>query len=228
MTSEVCIDGKHYRLCCDWSSLVAAESYYAERIHGFNLAEALCGWGTDHESIRSGARKLLPAALRRWHPDVTYDDAQAMLDRAWAADDPTLIQALWTLLHLKKPESDAANRNLRFELNAMADANYHFGGEPGLAMLWVEDQTLAAVWRAFPCAVHKFRPELGLEEARALMTIESVLIVVALLRHVDKATPQDMKDAVQKRLMAAMSEEQKREFAFRAMLRNIGNGPAQA
>jgi hypothetical protein len=217
--TPVVIDGRTYNLCGDFGPLVEAETHFAQRISGFNLAEVLLTWGENHDSIVDGARKLLPCALRPFHPDVSYDDAQGMIDRALAADDPTLLQALWNMWPPVTEETNAANLNLRCDLDSLAEANEFFDGKPGLVLICVEGWgfTLGHVWRVFPCAVHHFRPRLGMDEARELLTLEGVRIVIGSLDLVNQAASQEARDIFAQRVAAVTSEEDKLEFLFRVM-----------
>jgi hypothetical protein len=87
--SPVVIDGREFSLCGDFGPLVEAEAFYC-----FNLAEVLFTWGQDHESILAGAKKLLPCALRPFHPELSYSDTQGMLERAVAADDSGHLEGI--------------------------------------------------------------------------------------------------------------------------------------
>jgi hypothetical protein len=217
--TPVIIDGHAYNLCGDFGPLVEAEAYYAQRIHGFNLAEVLFSWGETHEKILNGSRKLLPCALRMFHPEVTYDDAQGMMDRAIAADNVDLLWALWKMLPAKTPENQAANQNLRCDPESLAEANEFFEGKPGLSLLCVENVpfTLGHVWRVFPCAAHHFRPELSLERARQLMILGSVRLVLGLLETEWNAASPERRERFTERVASVTSEEDKQEFLFRVI-----------
>jgi hypothetical protein len=214
------IDGaSSYNLCGSFAALVEAEAHFAQRIHGFNLAEVLLTWGQDLESILNGARKLLPCALWPFHPNVSYDDAQGMIDRALAADDPAIFQALWNMLPAETERTEAANQNLRCDLESLAEANEFFEGKPGLALICVEGFgfNLGDVWRVWPCAVHRSRQDLTLDEARQLMTLKGVRLVIGLLGLVNKTASQETKDRFAERVAAAASEEEKQELCFRVL-----------
>jgi len=228
--TPVAILGVTYNLCGSFAALVEAEAYFAQRIHGFNLADVLCTWGQDQDSILNGARKLLPCALRPFHPDVSYDDAQGMIDRTLATDDPTLLQALWNMWPPVTEETDAANRNLRCDLDSLAEANEFFDGKPGLVLMCVEGCgfSLGHVWRVFPCAVHHSRPELSMDEARQLLTLEGVRLVIGMLDIVNQTASQEAKCIFALRVAAVTSEEDKQEFLFQVMAKTPWPGAAQA
>jgi hypothetical protein len=175
---KVTIEGATYNLCGDFGPLVEAEAYC-----GFNLADVLFTWGQDSESILNGARKLLPCALHHFHPEVSYEDVQGMLDRAVAADDPAILHALWHMWPAKTAQTQAANLNLLCDLEALAEANEFLEGKPNLLSICIGEVgfNLDHIWRLWPCAVHHFRPELSLDEARQLLTLEGVRLVIGLL-----------------------------------------------
>jgi hypothetical protein len=158
---KVTIEGTTYNLCGDFGPLVEAEAYC-----GFNLADVLFTWGQDSESILNGARKLLPCALHHFHPEVSYEDVQGMLDRAVAADDPAILHALWHMWPAKTAQTQAANLNLLCDLEALAEANEFLEGKPNLLSICIGEVgfNLDHIWRLWPCAVHHFRPELSLDE----------------------------------------------------------------
>jgi hypothetical protein len=223
--TAVVIEGRNYNLCGDFGPLVEAEAYF-----GVNLAEVLFTWGQDHDSLLNGARKLLPCALRPFHPEVTYDAAQRLFDRSLAADDPSILRALWNMFPAKTKDRQAANENLRCDLDSLADANDFFEGKPGLARICVEGGgfNLGHVWRVFPCAVHHFRQELSLDEARQLMTLDGVRLVIGLLGVVNETASQAARDRFAERVAMVTSEEDQQEFIFRVMAKQPWPGAARA
>lgn len=222
--TPVRIDGQEFHLCGDFGPMVEAEAYYAQRIYGFNLAEVLFTWGQDHDFILSGGRKLLPCALRTFHPDVSYEDAQGMFNRALAADDTSIVKALWNMWPAKTGETEAANRNLRCDFESLAEANEFFEGKPGLVHICVEGTgfNLGDVWRVWPCAVHHFRSELSLNGARQLLTLEGMRRVIGLLGLVNETASQEARDRFAERVAMVASEKDKQEFIFRALARKAG------
>jgi hypothetical protein len=227
--TPVVIAGRKYDLCGGFQQLVEAEAYVAQRIHGFNLADVLLSWGQDHDSVLNGARKLLPAALRTFHPNVSYEHAQEMFERALAEDDVSIVEALWNMWPPKTKEIQVVHENLRCDLESLAEANAFFEGKPGLVLICVEGGfTLGHVWRVWPCAVHHFRPELSMDEARQLLTIEGVRLVLGLLGIVNETASQEQRDSFAERVAMVSSEEDKREFLFRVMAKKPWPGLPQA
>jgi hypothetical protein len=88
--------------------------------------------------------------------------------------------------------------------------------------------TLEKAWRAFPCAVHRSRPDLNLTQARCLMTLPSVFLAVDGLYHGYQAASEKSRQKFVERVVAVASEEEKQEFLFRALARKQGPGAAQA
>jgi hypothetical protein len=207
--SPVLIDGSEFNLCGDFGPMVEAEAYY-----GINLADVLFTWGQDSESILNGARKLLPCALRPFHPEVSYEDAQGMLDRAMAADDPSILHALWHMWPAKTAQTQAANLNLLCDLEALAEANEFFNGKTNLLAIYVEGLgfNLGHIWRVWPCAVHHFRPELSMDEARQLLTLEGVRLVIGLLGIVNETASQAARDKFGERVLKVSSDKTNRIF----------------
>ena len=78
-TAEVMIKGKTYTLCFDIEALAQAEQE-------LNLAGVPVNVLQIGPSINlHNTRMLFPIALRRFHPEIKYDEAQAMLSNlAWA------------------------------------------------------------------------------------------------------------------------------------------------
>jgi hypothetical protein len=223
--TPVTIDRQVFHLCGDFGPMVDAEAYFA-----LNLADVLFTWGRDHDSILKGARKLLPCALHRFHPEISYSDAEGMMDRSLAAADPSLLNALWNMWPPKTKETQAANENLRCDLESLAEANSFFEGKPGLIHICVEGLgfDLGDVWRVWPCMVHHFRPELSLDEARALLTLEGVQMVIGLLGIVNETASQESRDRFAERVMAVASDEERQEFLFRVLAKQPWPGIAQA
>ena len=217
--SPVLIDSGEFNLCGDFGPMVEAEAHYR-----FNLADVLFTWGQDSESILNGARKLLPCALRPFHPEVSYEDAQGMLDRALAADDPAILHALWHMWPAKTAQTQAANLNLLCDLEALAEANEFFEGKPDLLSICVGEVgfNLGHIWRVWPCAVHYFRPELSVDEARQLLTLEGVRLVIGLLGIVNETASQAARDQFSARVFKVSSEEDKQDFLFRVMSKRLG------
>jgi hypothetical protein len=214
--TSVTIEGATYQLCGSFEALIAAEAYFALRIYDFSLANVLVSWGENRESLLKGARTLFPCALRTFHPDVTDVDAQGMFDRAITRNDMAILNALWTMWPAETPEAEAANQNLRCDLESLAEANAFFEGKPGLALICVEGRlTLDHVWRIWPCAVHHFRPELSLDQARGLMTMIGLRVIVRLWDFVNSTASQEARDLFAQRVAAVATEQDKQDVLFR-------------
>jgi hypothetical protein len=69
----VLIDGETYFLCFDLGALAEAESHFRQHGHDINLLDALPGYTLSH------VRTLFPCALRKFHPEISFEDAQAMI-----------------------------------------------------------------------------------------------------------------------------------------------------
>jgi len=223
--SPVLIDGREFSLCGDFGPMVEAEAYY-----GFNLADVVLAWGQDHESILNGAKKLLPCALRPFHPEVSYSDSQSMLERSLATDDPSILKALWNMWPPRTKETADANDHLRCDLDSLAAANELFEGKPNLLLICVEGYGfhLGDVWRVWPCALRHYRPDLSLEESGKLLTLEGVRLVIGLLGIVNETASQAARDRFAERVMKVSSQEQKQDFLFRVMAKRLAHGAAQA
>ncbi len=152
-----------------------------------------------------------------------------MIDRMIDPDDTASVEAIGRMWPVPTEEKAAADANLCFDLDALAEANEFFEAKVGLALICVEGPfTLDHVCRVFPCAVHRFRPELSLSEARGLMAVQSVRIVLGGLGLVWEAASQESKDRFAARLCAAASDEERQEFLFRVLAKQPSPGAARA
>ena len=79
----------------------------------------------------------------------------------------------------------------------------------------------------FPLAVHHHRPDLDLDQARQLMTLPSVFLVVEGMDQIRQA-PRELQEKFAARVGAVMSHEERQDFLFRTMARKQGTGAAQA
>jgi len=70
------------------------------------------------------------------------------------------------------------------------------------------------VW---PCAVHHVRPELSLDEARQLLTLECARLVIGLIGIKNETATQEGRDRFAEAGRLVASEEDKWEFTFRVM-----------
>jgi hypothetical protein len=135
------------------------------------------------------------------------------------------IEKMWPPVTAEREE---ANRNLRFDLNSLASANEHFAGHAKLSLISVPGfLTLEHAYCVFPCAIHHYRPELDIDQARQLMTLPSVFLVVEGIDKVRQA-PRELRQKFAARLAAAASDEEREDFLFRTMAQKLGTGGAQA
>jgi len=67
------IDGKEYFLCFDLGALAEAETYFLKQGIEVNLLSALPGFTLAH------VRTLFPCALHKFHPEISYEEAQKMV-----------------------------------------------------------------------------------------------------------------------------------------------------
>jgi len=81
------------QLCGDFESLIEAESHFRSEGHDLNLATAIFDAKTPSAAI-SSLRQLVPCALRAFHPEITWEEAQALIDRTVARDDPAFVEGV--------------------------------------------------------------------------------------------------------------------------------------
>jgi hypothetical protein len=218
-------DGITYHLCGDFGALIKAEQFF-NISHDVNLLFAILK-GRDAGSVLDAMRQLLPCALHTFHPRLSFDGSQAIIDRMVAAGDPSFVRAIGQMWPAETEERKEASRNLCFDLDSLADANEHFGGT-GLGLFYVEGPlTLEHAYNYFPCAVHRFRPELNLAQARQLMTLPSVFLVIEGLAEVRKA-PRELHLKFIERLGEAASDEERLEVLFRTLAQKPWPGTGQA
>jgi hypothetical protein len=68
------IQGKTYTLCFDLGSLAEAEMHFRRAGEDVNLLGALSSLSL------SSVRILFPCAIRKFHPEISFAEAQAILD----------------------------------------------------------------------------------------------------------------------------------------------------
>jgi hypothetical protein len=83
------IDGKTYYLCFDYRALREAEYEYRLRGHHANLLANFRDFS--FESVSS----VFPCALHRFHPEITWEKAQAMVDLGTVFSIGEAILAAW-------------------------------------------------------------------------------------------------------------------------------------
>lgn len=225
--TPVAIEGVTYNLCGDFAALAEAEAFFSMTGNQVNLADAIFNVSKD---ALGAVRQIFPCALRTFHPEISYAAAQAMIDRMAALDDPAVVQAVASRIWpAKTEETEEANENLTFDFEALADANEFFGGKTGLILICIGGPfTLGHVCRVFPCALHRFRPELSPSEALRLMTLPSVIAVIGMLGLAQQAASPETMDRFAERVAAVASEEENHEFLFRVLAKQPWPGVAQA
>jgi hypothetical protein len=228
--TPVVIEGVTYNLCGDFAALVEAETFFNATGIEVNLAEAIFTAHKGADFALSAIRQMFPCALRTFHPEISYATAQSMIDRMIAGDDPAIVHAVGChMWPAETKETEAANQNLTFDFDALADANEFFGGKTGLVLTLLEGPfTLSHVCRVFPCALHRFRPELGLDDALKLMTRSSVIAVIGMLGLAKQAASRETMKRFRGRAWRAASLEEKREFNFVTRAKQGWPGAAQA
>jgi hypothetical protein len=215
--TPVVVEGVEYYVSGDFAALVEAEAYFNLSGHNVNLAGAIFN-ARDPRSGLTCLRQLLPCALHTHHPTLDYLQVQWMIDRLFAVDDFAFIEAVRRMWPASTEEQEEANQNLCFDLGALAGANERFAGKAGLALIFAGDTfTLDHACRVFNCAVHKFRPDLPLTDARRLMTVQSVRLVIAGLESSWTAASRESKGKFVERLFAVASDEEQQELRFRVL-----------
>jgi hypothetical protein len=219
-------DGVTYSLCGEFEALIEAEAFF-NMGRDVNLLLAILN-GRDEQSVLAAARQLLPCGLHTFHPKLSWDGVQALIDQMLFRGDPAFLHAIEKMWPPMTAEREEANSKLRFDLDSLASANEHFAGQAKLSLISVPGfLTFEHAYCVFPCAVHHHRPELGIGQARELMSLPSVFLVVEGLEQVRQA-PRQLQKKFAERLGAAASNEEKQEFLFRNMAQKSGTGAAQA
>ena len=110
--TPIVLDGVIWNLCGDFAELVKAEAFFSQSVSDVNLAGAIVGV-KDQDSALHACMQILPCALHAYHPEVTWADAQTMLDRAVTQDDGSIVCAIMRdIWPPKTAETEAANGNL--------------------------------------------------------------------------------------------------------------------
>lgn len=72
-TVEIEIKSKKYRLCFDLGALAEGEFHFMQQGRKVNLLNAL------PEPSLWGARAIFPCAVHRFHPELTFEEAQKLV-----------------------------------------------------------------------------------------------------------------------------------------------------
>jgi hypothetical protein len=91
--TPVIVEDITLQLSGDFESLIEAESFFRSEGHDLDLALAIFN-ARDPVSALSGLRQLIPCALRAFHPEITWDQVQKMIDRTVASDNSTFVEAV--------------------------------------------------------------------------------------------------------------------------------------
>jgi hypothetical protein len=89
------ISGETYFLSFEFSALAEAERFFKRQGHRFNLLLALPDLGL--ESIR----EVFPCAARLHHPELTWEQAQALVTMDSVYPIATVIQEAWNAASAK-------------------------------------------------------------------------------------------------------------------------------
>lgn len=102
--ASVTIDGKEYRLCFDFAALAEARAYFRKQgRNDVNLLRALMSVDADSVWI------VFPCAIHKFHPEISYEDAQAMLTIPVAFVVADAIIQAWNLSVPEPKEAPPAN-----------------------------------------------------------------------------------------------------------------------
>ena len=83
------IDGKTYNLCFDSGPLVDAEEFFGQRGHEVNLLKALT------DLTIANVRRVFPCAVHTFHPELSFEDAQALMTLPAIYPVAIAINAAW-------------------------------------------------------------------------------------------------------------------------------------
>jgi len=201
---RVQIGGADYQLSLDLGELARAELWYRSQGSPCNLVTAL----PVMTERAIAAIEVFSCSLHARHPEINPIHLIAQGNLQKIAE--TLNQS-WPAA---SSETQEANRNLCFDLDALAEASEYFavtGNGTPLAVL-LQDLSLAACMNIFPCALRRFRPELTFVEAQMLMDLQSVYAVAMYMATAWRVA----------------SPEERERFSLRAVRRNTWTGIARA
>ena len=89
------IDGQTYHLCFEFSELAKAEKFFKQQGNRFNLLMALPDLSL--ESVRV----VFPCAAHKHHPELTFEEAQALITISSVYNVATVIVQVWDRLGAK-------------------------------------------------------------------------------------------------------------------------------
>jgi hypothetical protein len=227
----VAFEGETYTATLNLPAMAAAESFFRAKGHELDLwqaAEAVTRY--DYAATLRVLRELLPCMLHSTHPGLEYLEVQQMIDRSLATGNLALVNVARLVFRDPEGEQAAANANLTFDPESLVQAEEFFAGQAGLSALTFGEglSVLNRTCRIFPCAVHRFRPELSVVEAQALMTWKSVGLVVDGFWQMEQRTPYEQIQAFAARLMPFAPAAELEDCAFRVIAKELAPGAAQA
>ena len=227
-STSVTIEGRSYTLTGNVFALADAESFFNSQgmqldLFGLFLAEY------NTERVISATRDLFPCMMHPHHPDIDFAAAQALINRTYAAGDPVIFEAVLKLCRAAHVDQDH-DRELVFDLEGLADANDHFEGKSGISWICFVDglTPLDKASRVFPCALHRSRPELTLDQARAMMNWKSVAYTIACMQELEKASSHEAMQKFAARLWATANDAERERFTFQVIAKEMAPGAAQA
>lgn len=109
LTSTVDIKGKTYTLCFDTRALIKAEHDLREQGHDVNLQRSLPVLTLENTVI------VFAAAVRRFHPEITFDDAIDLVSMRYYMAVGNAVLAAWEKCLAEPEESDVGPREPKAE-----------------------------------------------------------------------------------------------------------------
>lgn len=89
------IDGATYHLCFELGELGKAETLFRRQGHQFNLLFALPSLTLEN------VRVVFPCAVHKHHPELTFEEAQALITISSVYNVATVIVQVWDRLGAK-------------------------------------------------------------------------------------------------------------------------------
>lgn len=88
-TAKVTIAGKEYTLCLDQRALAEAEMALIREGHNVNLLYAYMQLNLSNLMV------IFPCTLRKFHPEISFDEAQGMVNTLTSIPIAQAIAPLW-------------------------------------------------------------------------------------------------------------------------------------
>lgn len=99
------INGKVYNLCFDYKAIRDAENAYHAEGHTANLLMSFSDFSFN------GVSMVLPCILRTFHPEIGWDEAQAMINLGNVILIGNAIKSAWIEAMPKKAEKETKDPN---------------------------------------------------------------------------------------------------------------------